>query len=129
MVHPRAIVDLCDRIAEEFRPERIILFGSHAYGGPVVDSDVDLLVVVSQGPDGYRKAAEISDRVRPAFPVDLLVRTTEALSERLAMNDFFLQEVVNNGIVLYDAADARVGREGRERLQQRGATVAGTKDA
>jgi predicted nucleotidyltransferase len=106
------ILDLCERIAAEFHPERIILFGSHACGQPTAVSDVDLLVVTAQGTDGYRKAAEISDRVRPAFPVDILVRTTAALRERLALNDFFLREVVEKGIVLYDATDSRTGRLG-----------------
>src|SRR4051794_31061312 len=42
----RAIRKLAREIAEKFRPERIILFGSHAYGTPHADSDVDLLVIM-----------------------------------------------------------------------------------
>ena len=40
------IQKLCEQISRDFRPERIILFGSHAYGSPTPDSDVDLLVVM-----------------------------------------------------------------------------------
>lgn len=129
MVRAPLILDLCDRIAAEFSPERIILFGSHAYGAAADDSDVDLLIVISKGQDGYRKAAEISQRVQPNFAVDMLVRTTAVLRERIALNDFFLSEIVNEGIVLYDAANARVGREGRKRLQQRQAACASAQNA
>jgi predicted nucleotidyltransferase len=130
MVPATEILDVCDRIVAKFRPVRIILFGSHAYGSPADDSDVDLLVVVAAKPDGYRKAAEISEQVRPSFALDLLVRTTADLGKRIALNDFFFKEIVEKGIVLYDATDARVGSKGRKRLQQRqtartGAQVAG----
>ncbi len=46
MVAKREIRSLVSRIASEFRPERIILFGSYAYGKPNEDSDVDLLVLM-----------------------------------------------------------------------------------
>ena len=45
MVDEQTIQDLCNRIVQDFQPERIILFGSYAYGNPTPDSDVDLLVV------------------------------------------------------------------------------------
>lgn len=53
------IDDLAERIATAFRPERIVLFGSFAYGSPTPDSDVDLLVVVPCVGKPWRKAAEI----------------------------------------------------------------------
>jgi hypothetical protein len=78
---------------------------------------------MARGPDGYRKAAEISGRAKPKFAVDFMVRTAAVLRKGIAMNDFFLKEIVEKGIVLYDAADERVGRQGRKRLQQREAAV------
>jgi predicted nucleotidyltransferase len=46
MVAMNAITEFSRRVAEEFSPEKIILFGSHAYGTPTEDSDVDLLVIL-----------------------------------------------------------------------------------
>ena len=46
MVEMKKIRDLTAQIAREFKPDRIILFGSHAYGQPGNDSDVDILVVL-----------------------------------------------------------------------------------
>jgi hypothetical protein len=51
----------------------------------------------------FRQAAEILDQIRPAFSVDLLVRTAEQLDGRLALGDFFLREVVTKGKVLYES--------------------------
>ncbi|PSR17033.1 hypothetical protein C8255_14755 [filamentous cyanobacterium CCP3] len=103
MVDMQQIEALSQQIAERFKPERIILFGSYAYGKPTEDSDVDLLVVLPF--EGYpaRKAAEIRCQVRPGFALDLLVRTPEYLTQRLIMRDFFLEDIVNNGKVLYDS--------------------------
>ena len=99
---------MCTQIAREFRPQRIILFGSYAYGEPTPDSDVDLLVVMPLEGRAMDKAVEISRRLEHRFPIDLLVRSPEELRQRLAWNDFFLREATEKGVVMYDAVDARV---------------------
>ena len=88
MVAMSQIEALSQQIAEQFQSERIILFGSYAYGEPNEDSDVDLLVVMPFEGHSPRKAAEIRFQVRPPFPLDLLVRTPEMLHQRLEMGDF-----------------------------------------
>ena len=103
MVDMDSIHALIERIVQAYHPERIVLFGSYAYGTPTVDSDVDLLVVLPFEGKGSRKAVEILNTVNPAFPVDLLVRTPEQLQQRLAWNDFFLREVIEKGKILYEA--------------------------
>ena len=85
------------------QPQRIILFGSYAYGNPGHDSDVDLLVVMPYTRHSAYQAAAILTRVNPAFPVDVLVRTPGELAERIAQGDFFLREVVERGRELYAA--------------------------
>jgi uncharacterized protein len=97
------IQELSQQIAAQFTPERIILFGSHAYGTATADSDVDLLVVMPFEGQPFRQAAEILNRLSPTFSVHLLVRTAEELNERLALGDFFLREVVTKGKVLYES--------------------------
>lgn len=99
-----SIIATSDRIAREFQPERIVLFGSHAYGTPRSDSDVDLLVVMPFVGHAAYKALEILNRVNPPFPVDLLVRTPEEVARRIALNDFFLRDILTRGRVLYAAA-------------------------
>ena len=114
----RVIRDFARRVAERFDPDRIILFGSHAYGTPHADSDVDILVVMparNQGSQAYKIALAI-----PApFPMDLIVRTPDTLKWRLEEGDSFLREIMAKGKVLYEKADGGVGAKSRGRLSRR----------
>ena len=103
MVAMDSIQALVERIVQAYHPERIVLFGSYAYGTPTVNSDVDLLVVLPFEGKGSRKALEILNTLEPEFSVDLLVRTPEQVRQRLAWNDFFLREVIEKGKILYEA--------------------------
>ena len=109
MVDAARIAELSERIAAEFHPDRIVLFGSHARGTAGQDSDVDLLIIMPFEGKPAAKSVEIRLRVRPGFPVDLIVRTPQKVRERLAMGDGFLREILETGTVLYQADHARVG--------------------
>lgn len=104
MVEQAQIEDFANRIAKEFKPERIILFGSYASGSASPDSDVDLLVVLPHDGKGWRVATQIRQRLRPSFPMDLIVRTPQQIRDRLALDDPFVREVIERGHVLYEAA-------------------------
>ena len=105
MVAMEQIAEFGRRIAREFQPQRIVLFGSYATGNPTPDSDVDLLVVLPHEGDSVAKSVEIRLKLRPPFPLDLLVRSPEKVRERIAMGDTFLREIMENGRVLYEADD------------------------
>ena len=102
MVTQSSIVELSNRIAQEFQPERIVLFGSHAYGTAGADSDVDLLVILPFEGKGFRKALEILNRLSPTFPVDLLARRPEDTARRYAEGDPLIREAIDRGRVLYE---------------------------
>jgi uncharacterized protein len=105
----RQIERLCAVITREFQPEKIILFGSWAYGKPETDSDIDLLVVMPFEGSPFRQAETILNRVIQAvgvLPLDLLVRTAEQLDERLAIGDGFVRDILERGKVLYEADHA-----------------------
>ena len=103
MTEAQKIEDLTSQIARNFNPERIILFGSYAYGQPGADSDVDMLVVLRFKGKPVRKAIEIRNKVNPGIPVDLIVRTPEQVAERIANNDWFMREIVEKGRTMYEA--------------------------
>jgi predicted nucleotidyltransferase len=105
MIDEKSILELCDRIVEEFHPQRIILFGSYAYGKPAEGSDLDILVVLRHVDSSLRKAVEIVRRIKPRVPVDFVVRTPEEVKLRLQANDFFLVEILSRGRVLYETSD------------------------
>lgn len=105
-------------VAERFQPEKIILFGSHAYGTPHADSDVDILVIMPAR-NKHSQAYKIRTAVWAPFPMDLLVRTPEEMRWRLADGDLFHTEIVSQGKVLYEADHPRMGPQGRSRLPRR----------
>jgi predicted nucleotidyltransferase len=113
---PRRVIRSYARaIAAEFHPEKIILFGSYAYGAPHEESDVDLLVVMRTA-DPHGAAVRIQYRLTPPFPVDLVVRTPEQLAWPLAQGESFLRTVVSQGKVLYEGSgcpEPRARRRGR----------------
>ncbi len=101
-------------IAEKFRPERIILFGSYAYGTPTDDSDVDFLVVMETDERPTKVAGRVLTRTQRHFPLDVLVRTPTELARRIRLGDCFLREIVEKGEVLYERPRIGVGAEGGE---------------
>src|SRR5262249_9888994 len=116
---PAAVIRRFARqVAERFRPDKIILFGSYAYGTPHADSDVEILVLMpTRNP--LDQAFRIHATLLPPFPLDILVRTPDNLKWRLAEGDSFHSEIVSRGKVLYEKDDARVGAQGRGRLPAR----------
>jgi predicted nucleotidyltransferase len=105
-------------VAERFRPEKIILFGSHAYGKPHADSDVDILVIMPCRNE-LDQAAKISLATDPPFPLDIIVRKPHNMAWRLAEGDWFLREIAAKGKVLYEAPNGRVGTKSRTRVPGR----------
>ena len=101
----KQIKKLCEQIARDFHPEKIILFGSHAYGRAGPSSDVDLLVVMPFKGRPVRQAIKIRSCLDTTMALDLIVRTPKQVSERLAMGDFFIREITEQGRVIYEADD------------------------
>lgn len=92
------------KIAETLKPEKIILFGSYAYGNPTPDSDVDLLVIMETEESIKDRYLTVGRLLRPRqFPVDIIVKTPQEIKQALKnKGNFFIQEIVANGKVLYE---------------------------
>src|SRR6266478_2096464 len=88
MVKRSQIRAFSDAIARRFRPRKIVLFGSYAYGKPTQDSDVDLLVIMDRTRDrGERMSVRIRQAIPRNFPLDLLVWTPAYVRKRQSWND------------------------------------------
>jgi predicted nucleotidyltransferase len=114
----RIIRQYARAIADEFQPDKIVLFGSYAYGTPHKDSDVDLLVIMPTA-NQLSQAARIQYRLTAAFSIDLIVRTPEQVDWRLAEKESFLTTIMSKGKILYEKDDPRVGKESRRGLRAR----------
>lgn len=97
------IQEVADKIVKEYQPEKIILFGSYAWGKPHKDSDVDLFIIKET--DNVRETSRKMSRSifpRP-FPLDIIVYSPEDFKKRLEMEDAFIIDIFNNGKYLYGA--------------------------
>ena len=103
---------MCRQIAGAFKPDKIILFGSRAYGKPREDSDIDLLVIMPYAGSHAAQAVKILRHLDVLAPIDLLVRTAKEVRERIEMEDDFIEEIVRRGKVMYEANHERVDQQG-----------------
>src|SRR5258708_25708017 len=107
MISRHKIRRYCEAIDREFKPEKIILFGSYAYGSPTEGSDVDVMVIMPRKRSHRcRPSLEIRRRVSAGFPVDILVREPREIAKRLRWRDSFIGEIMERGLVMYEARHA-----------------------
>ncbi len=105
MVTRDQILSIVNHIVEIAHPEKVILFGSYAYGQPNDLSDLDLLVVVKESHEPqYKRAREIRRRLvgRMQVPKDILVYTSNEIQEWQAVPQAFITTAVTKGKVLYE---------------------------
>ena len=106
-----SIQKLVHEIANRFHPQKVILFGSYAYGKPTENSDVDLLVVMETEGNPLHTAARISASVDHPFPLDILVIKPSDLVTALEEKNIFETEVMAKGVPLYEAKDYGVDQQ------------------
>ena len=95
--------DIVARIVNGIDPEKIILFGSYAYGLPTPDSDLDLLIILDTPARSAERVLAVSRLLRPRpFPLDILVRTPGEISSALQHQDGFITDIMTSGKVLYE---------------------------
>jgi predicted nucleotidyltransferase len=112
---PRSVIrQFAREIAERFKPYKIILFGSHAYGKPNSRSDVDILVVMPCRSE-RDQAFKIQLAISCPFPLDLVVRKPTNLKGLLTESDYFYEDIVTKGTVLFEKGAAGRSRQSRRR--------------
>jgi len=96
------IQEVADKIAKEYQPEKIILFGSYAWGTPHKDSDVDLFVI-KETENSRITAREINRSIFPRpFAIDLIVHTSKEAEKSVNENkNLFIEDILRHGKVLY----------------------------
>ena len=100
----KAIDRMTRRIVRRFRPEKIILFGSRAWGKPRRDSDIDLFIIKRTKDRHIDRSVAVRDILEDenqSFSFDLIVYTPAETRRRIRLGDDFIKKIVNEGIVLY----------------------------
>jgi len=108
----KSFEELKAQIVERLKPlnpQKIILFGSYAYGTPHKDSDIDLYVVTNDDfmPQSWREkskvylnVANMLDDIMKKYPTDLIVHTKAMHEKFLELNSYFSRVIMNDGVVL-----------------------------
>ncbi len=100
----KVINRIVDKIIKEYRPEKVILFGSYVYGEPTEDSDIDLLIIKNTDKRPIDRWVEVKRLLRGTadkLPVSPFVYTEKEIEERVSIKDFFIEEILKTGKVLY----------------------------
>lgn len=103
MATKKELKKIVKKIVEYYRPEKIILFGSQAREKGERDSDFDLFIIKRTKKDFFSRIQKIEELLwGRKIPLDILVYTPEQIKRRLAMGDFFVEEILNKGKILYE---------------------------
>jgi len=102
------IQEVVDRIVESVDPERIILFGSHAYGIPYEGSDLDILTVMHSDLPRYKRSVPVYRALAGLLiPKDVLVYTPEEIEEWSEVPQAFVTTIIKKGKVIYEKKQGR----------------------
>jgi len=91
------------RLVDEFHPEAIYLFGSHAWGKPTAESDMDLLVIIEKsGEKPIQRAVRAQRSLRGVkVPVDVLVKTRQEFEKYTSVKASLEAQITRKGKLLY----------------------------
>ena len=109
-INPDLLEEIVRRLVAEFQPEQIVLFGSHAWGTPDEDSDVDLLVIVSESDLRPIQRDTQAERCMRGLlvPTDILVKTRAEFEKFSRVRASLEASILEKGRILYGPSQARV---------------------
>lgn len=104
----KEIKKITQKIVENYKPEKVILFGSFAWGKFTPDSDVDFFIVKKTKKSKLERIYEVDKFLFDRdIPIDILVYTPKEVEERLELGDFFVEDIIKKGRLIYERKKLR----------------------
>ncbi len=98
----KKLLSITKKIVKEYQPEKVILFGSYAWGTPHAESDIDLFLVKKSGERRIERERDVQRILWGSnMPIDTIVYTPQEVQKRLDVGDFFIEKIVRDGKILY----------------------------
>ncbi|MBU2579111.1 nucleotidyltransferase domain-containing protein [Patescibacteria group bacterium] len=104
-IYQKEISRIKKALVENYKPEKIILFGSCVKGEMTEDSDLDFVIIKkSKDPKTERtkNIYNILNKLENRLPCDVLTYTPKEFENRLNLGDFFVKDIVKEGKILYE---------------------------
>ncbi|HEY5298808.1 MAG TPA: nucleotidyltransferase domain-containing protein [Verrucomicrobiae bacterium] len=103
IVPPDLLNEAVERLKNEFQPEEIYLFGSHAWGAPTDDSDMDFMVIIPQSDERPIRRDQRAQRCLGRMPIsaDILVRTRPEINRVREVRGSLTHEILERGRKIY----------------------------
>ena len=99
--HQTEVNKIINQIKKAYQPEKIIIFGSYAYGTPNESSDVDLAVIKETKENFVNRLKKMAKIIRSYLGADILVYTPNEWQEALKRGDYFVEEIAKKGKIVY----------------------------
>ncbi|MDI6591713.1 MAG: nucleotidyltransferase domain-containing protein [Patescibacteria group bacterium] len=101
--YKKEIEKIIKKIKKEYRPLKIFLFGSFVWGKFNPDSDLDLFIIKNTTKKKLDRIYEVYKLLwDKRIPLDILVYTPKEVKKRLEMGDFFIEDIIENGKLVYE---------------------------
>ena len=103
MIEDSKINEIVNKIALNFNPEKIFLFGSYALGNPDADSDLDLLIIRYSTQPRHKRVFEIrKSLIGSMIPLDIIVYTPEEFESEKGIKFSFINNAIKTSKLLYE---------------------------
>lgn len=102
MKNQKEIKKITDQIVKRYKPEKIILFGSYAWGKPTKDSDVDLFIIKKTDKKFGSRLFDVAKVINSEMGTDALVYTPKEWEDGLEKKYYFFKEINNKGKLIYE---------------------------
>ena len=99
MTTKEIVSEIVSKIKKQFKPQKVILFGSYAWGNPTEDSDIDLFIIMESSLRRDKRALQVQKMFsQRTFPLDIIVYTPEEVKQSLERGNPFIREIMSQGV-------------------------------